>query len=181
MFARLTAALSFLAILIAGTALAQDTEIPMPEMSEPTEAHKWLHQLEGEWTATMSAGLQEGSMSCKMLGGFWLINNFSADMGGGQMMNAIQTIGYDEAKKKYVGSWVDSMMNHFWIYEGTVDETGKKIMLEADGPNLLGGEGTMRYRDSYEIKSPDQILQTSEYHDGEKWVTFMTIDIRRKK
>lgn len=181
MLTRIPSLLSVLLLFFGAAAVAQENEMAMPPMSEPGAAHEWLHQFEGEWTATMTGGMQEGSMSCKMLGGFWLINNFSADMGGGQMMNAIQTIGYDEEKKKYVGSWVDSVMNHMWVYEGTVDESGKKIMLEADGPNMLGGEGTMRYRDSYEFKSPDHIVQTSEYKDGEKWETLMTGDIKRKK
>lgn len=48
----------------------------------------------------------------------------------GTPMCGIQTIGYDATKKKYVGTWVDSMMNYLWLYEGNVDETGNKLTHE---------------------------------------------------
>ncbi len=191
MLSRIPTVLSAFFFTMGTVALAQETEMAKPPTTEPGEAHQWLHQFEGEWETTMLAPGQtaedaddsapRGSMSCKMLGGFWLINSFSGDMGGGQMMNAIQTIGYDEEKKKYIGTWVDSMMNLMWHYEGTVDETGKKLMLEADGPNMMGGEGTICYRDSFEFKSADHILLTSEAQVDGAWTTFMTSDIRRKK
>lgn len=191
MIARIFTVLS-LALLSAGGAKAQGTpEMPMPPMSQPVEAHKWLHQFEGEWTTTMLAPGQtledagdaapKGTMSFKMLGELWLINNVFGNMGGGVTVNAILTIGYDESKKKYIGSWVDSFMNIMWLYEGTVDESGKKLSLEADGPNMMGGEGTIRYRDSYEFKSDDHIVLTSEAQMDGTWTTYVTADIRRKK
>ena len=84
--------------------------------------------------------------------------------------------------KKYVGTWVDSMMNHLWEYEGTVDDSGKKLTLEADGPSFSQPGKTGKYHDAYEFKSNDHIYMTSSMltNDG-KWVTFMTAQIKRKK
>ena len=97
-------------------------------------------------------------------------------------MTAVQTIGYDEAKKKYVGTWVDSMMNHLWRYEGSVDDSGKILTLEADGPNFMAAGKTTKFRDAYEFKSTDHIVATSSMRtDDGKWVTFMTGQVRRVK
>jgi hypothetical protein len=46
-----------------------------------------------------------------MLGGFWVVSESQADIAGTQM-NAMQTIGYDPEKKKYVGTWVDWVQPH---------------------------------------------------------------------
>ncbi len=74
------------------------------------------------------------------------------------------------------------MMNHLWNYEGHVDESGKKLVLVAEGPNFMAGGGTTTYRDSYEFKSPNLIIATSEImgEDGQ-WITFMTGESRRTK
>ena len=31
------------------------------------------------------------------------------------------TLGYDPAKKKYVGTFIASVMTHLWIYSGSLD------------------------------------------------------------
>jgi hypothetical protein len=115
-----------------------------------------------------------------MLGGFWLVTESEADMMG-MTINSIQTIGYDTAKQKYVGTWVDSMMNYMWQYEGTVDAGGKKLTLEAEGPNFLAEGKTTKFRDAYEFKSPDHIVVTSSMlGDDGNWIDFMTGNLRRK-
>ena len=115
-----------------------------------------------------------------MLGGFWLVSESKANPMGMQM-HAIQTIGYDPQAKKYVGTWVDSMMNHMWKYEGTVDESGQKLTLEAEGPNHMAGGKLTKFRDAYEFVSPDRIIVTALMlgEDG-KWITFMTGEATRK-
>lgn len=96
-------------------------------------------------------------------------------------MSGIQTIGYDPAKKKYIGTWVDSMMNHLWRYEGTVDGLGKTLTLEAEGPNFMGDGKMATFRDVYEFKSADHIAVSSMMLQQEgQWITFMTGDFRRK-
>jgi hypothetical protein len=93
----------------------------------------------------------------------------------GTPMTAIQTIGYDAQKKRYVGTWIDSMLGYLWKYTGTVDKTGNKLTLEAEGPNFMTGKGTALYRDVYEFKSADHILATSFAKDENgKWVQFVT-------
>lgn len=170
----------------------QETQQPataQPEFPQPQEQHQWLKRFAGEWV-TQSEGSMgpdqppmqcEGTMSSRMLGGFWVINEMQGDVMGAPMAG-LQTIGYDPEKKKYVGTWVDSMTNLLWQYEGTVDESGKKLSLIAEGPNFMAAGKTTQFEDAYEFKTPDHIIVTSSIMDEDgKWIVFMKGDMRRKE
>lgn len=160
-----------------------------PQFPGAAKEHHWLQQFVGEWE-TQSEGKMgpdqptmkcQGTMRNRMLGDIWVVNEMTGDMMGTPMVG-IQTIGYDSAKKKYVGTWVDSMMNHMWQYEGSVDETGKILTLEAEGPNFMAEGKMTKFRDAYDFKAADHIIATSSMLDANgKWITFMTGDSRRKK
>lgn len=159
------------------------------EPSAPQQEHGWLKQFEGEWEseseATMGPGQEpmkcSGTMSARMLGGLWMVSQSTSEAMG-QKVEALQTIGYDTDKRKYVGTWVDSMFNYMWKYKGSVDASGKKLSLDAEGPNFMAGSGSAKFRDSYEFVSPDEIKITSAMqNDKGEWVTFMTGKATRKK
>src|SRR5690606_2922679 len=121
-----------------------------------------------------------GKQSSRMLGEFWVINDGEMTPMG-SVMKSLQTIGYDPAKKKFIGTFISSEDGTFWLYEGSLDKAGKKLTLEADGPNMLTGK-TTKFRDAYEIKSPDHIVVTSEMlGDDGKWNSFMSGNMKRKK
>lgn len=176
-------------LLSQATLQAQQVEAQQPEFPQPQEQHQWLERFAGEWV-TQSEGSMgpdqppmqcEGTMSSRMLGGFWVVNEMQGDVMGAPM-TGLQTIGYDPEKKKYVGTWVDSMTNLLWQYEGTVDESGKKLSLLAEGPNMMAAGKTTQFEDAYEFKTPDHILVTSSIlgEDG-KWIVFMKGDMKRKE
>jgi len=81
-----------------------------------------------------------------------------------------------------VGTWVDSVTSHLWKYEGTVDDSGKTLTLEAEGPNFMADGQTAKFRDVYTFKSKDHIIVRSsmQSEDG-SWVQFMTSSYRRKR
>ncbi|TWU58889.1 hypothetical protein Poly51_16690 [Rubripirellula tenax] len=158
-----------------------------PELPGAQKEHELLGRFVGEWTSTSKIVASDeqpsmecsGSMRSKMLGEFWVINEMSGDMGGAEF-KAIQTIGFDASKEKYVGTWVDSMMNHLWHYEGRVDATGKKLVLLAEGPNFMAEGKLTTFRDSYEFVNADTFITTSEMMgDDGKWLTFMTAEATR--
>jgi hypothetical protein len=168
--------LSLAVTLLGLSTFAQDAPVPTSH-----KEHTWLKQFAGEWTSTSASMGQQmtSSMSSRMLGQHWIVNTMKADMNG-LAFESLQTIGYDPKKGKYVGTWVDSMMNYLWHYEGTVDASGKKLTLDAEGPHFTSGKMT-KYRDSYEFKTPDLIIATSEIMgDDGKWSTIMTAEVKRK-
>jgi hypothetical protein len=173
-------------LLILPTALLAQEQ---PDVSGAQPEHEWLQKFVGEWTSHSKAKVGpdqpefecSGTISSRSLGKLWVVNEMKGSLGEFEM-HGLQTIGYDPQKKKYVGTWVDSMVNHLWHYEGTVDESGKKLTLEAEGPNHTAGGKLTKFRDAYEFASDDRIIITAsmQSEDGE-WVTFMTGEATRKK
>ena len=62
-------------------------------------------------------------------------------MPGGGPATTLMTLGYDPEKKRFVGTWIGSMMTHLWIYDGALDAAGKVLTLDAEGPSFAG-DGT---------------------------------------
>jgi len=182
---RVSICLLSICLLAASLVTAQE----MPKMPAPQKEHQWLEQFVGQWTTESEGSMGEGqpkvkhtgTINARMLGGFWVVSEMKGEVMGTQI-NALQTIGYDTETRKYVGTWVDSMMNHMWKYEGSVDASGKILTLEADGPSFVGGGKKTRFRDLYEFKSKDEMTLTSQMQteDG-KWVTFMSGTGKRQK
>lgn len=120
-------------------ARAQEGGPPMPK---PTDEHKVLAAEEGTWDAVVksfmggpdaepmvSKGVETNTM---MTGGLWLLSKFEGDFGGMKFEGRGQ-FGYDATKKKYVGTWVDSMAPTISMLEGTYDAKTKTITYVGDG------------------------------------------------
>ena len=94
----------------------------------------------------------------------------------------MMTLGFDNAKKRFVGTFIGSMMTNLWIYDGQLDAAGKLLTLQAEGPSFAGDGSMTQYKDAIEIKSRSIRVLSSTYlaPDG-KWQTFMTSNYRRVK
>jgi hypothetical protein len=100
----------------------------------------------------------------------------------GTSVEARLTIGYDTKKKKYVGTWIDSMTSYMWNYEGSVDDTGKILTLNTEGPGFAGGDKLTKFKEVIEIKNKDERTFTSSYQNEDgTWTQLMSVKYRRKK
>jgi hypothetical protein len=74
------------------------------------------------------------------------------------------------------------MINYIWKYEGSVDETGKILTLEASGPNYMADGKMAKFCDTCDFNSKHHIVMTSSIQgeDG-KWISFRTGWVKRKK
>lgn len=158
-------------------------------MAEPHQEHHWLQRLVGEWTYESEcpdpSGTSmkfQGTETFRSIGGLWFVGEGRGNMPGGGEATMVITLGYDPARKKYVGTWFGSMMTHLWVYEGTLDAAGKTLTLETEGPNCMAEGKTAKFQDIIEFQSDDQRTLTSRMQgeDG-KWQQLMQATYRRKK
>jgi hypothetical protein len=157
--------------------------------AEPQPEHQWLQKFVGEWMYETEAIMEPGQPPAKTkghervrsLGGLWVLAEGEGEMPcDGGIGYTLLTLGYDPQKKRYVGTWVGSMMTHLWIYDGVLDAAGKVLTLDTVGPDMSGG--MTKYQDVYEFKNDDHRVLTSHMlgADG-KWTSFMTAIYWRKK
>src|SRR5262245_52186554 len=159
--------------------------------AKPQQEHEWLQQLVGEWTAEFECSMgadqppstNTSVETVRSLDGLWVLGEADGTTPDGGKMRSIMTLGYDPAKKAYIGTFIASCMTHLWVYEGgSLDATGKVLTLNAEGPSFAG-DGTMaKYQDVIEFVSDDHRTLSSQVlgPDG-KWTRFMTGHQRRVK
>jgi len=122
------------AFLVSLPLFAQDGQMP-----QPGPEHQKLHAHAGTWDAVIESTGPDGKPSKSLgvsemkmaLGGFWLVDDFTAEFMGMQFQGHGLT-GYDPVKGKYVATWVDSMSPSLLVLEGSYDKDGK--VLTMSGP-----------------------------------------------
>jgi hypothetical protein len=155
----------------------------------PQKEHQWLQKLVGEWTSEAEmvepgkpAETHRGTERVRSLGGLWIAADGEGEMPGGGRATMLLTLGYDPQRKRYVGTWIGSMMTHLWVYEGDLDAGGRVLTLATEGPSMAGDGRMAKYRDTIELKSDDHRVLTSHMlGDDGKWQPCMTAHYRRTK
>src|SRR5262245_51395340 len=106
-----------------GSDTPQGQELPMPK---PGPEHEILKKDVGVWDATVETtmapggkpSVSKGVETNALLGdGLWLIQDFKGEFAGVPFQGH-GVAGYDSSKKKYVGTWVDSMSTGLSTTEG---------------------------------------------------------------
>jgi len=154
--------------------------------TDPTPEHAWLQQLVGEWSYEMEAPPKPGepphkftgTETIRSVGKLWIQGEGRGQMPDGEPTTALLTIGYDAKKKRYVGTWLGSMMDFLWVYDGFRE--GNVLTLETTGPNFEVEGATAKYREVIEVKSPAERTFTSFVQAAEgAWNPLMSITYRR--
>lgn len=128
-------------LLLSTAAMAQ-----MPPMPKPGPDQEVLSRDVGTWDASVkmsmpgaeamvSKGTEVSTMGC---GGMCLITDYSGEMMPGVAFKGHGLTAYDAAKKKYVGSWSDSMAAGLQVSEGTYDPATKSTTSMMEGPGMNG-------------------------------------------
>lgn len=159
------------------------------QVPEPLKEHRWLQRLVGEWTFEMEMTMgpdqppmkSHGRETVRSLGGLWTIGEGVGEVPGGGTHQSIMTLGFDPQTKRFVGTFIASVMTHLWPYNGTLDPSEKVLTLDSEGPGFAG-DGTMsKYQDIIEFVSDDHRTLSSQVlgPDG-VWIPFMKAHYRRK-
>ena len=152
------------------------------EMPTAENEHKWLQRLVGSWkfegefsmAPDQPAIKNIGTEVVEALGELWTIGHLSGQMPGGEISHSIMTLGYDTQQKRFVGTFVASMMTHLWIYEGALNHSANTLVLDCEGPSFAEEGKLARYQDIIEFVDQDHRIFRSQYMgpDGQ-WVPFM--------
>lgn len=136
----------------------------------PGEFHAWLARFVGKWDVTMkmwlapgqpleSKGAHEWSWAVE---GKWLRGEGTTLMMG-QPVRTFAVLGYDNFKRKYVGSVFNSLSTAIMSMEGTRDREGKRLDLYGPLDEPMTGEHDKPVLYRYTFADPDTIVM--EVHD----------------
>lgn len=176
----LRATLPLLALLLAPLSAALSAQD-----AKPGAEHQKLAAKAGTWNAALemmgpdgqpmrSKGTSTMTMGC---GGLWLIDDFHAELGGAPFHGHGMT-GYDPAKGKYVGTWVDSMSTSLLTMEGGYDKTGKVLTMTGMAPGMDGKPVSTRYVTTHQDANTDVFEMFMPGPDG-KEMKVLTITYTR--
>jgi hypothetical protein len=153
--------------------------------TDPVDQHRWLKKFVGEWTTESSCGpdqVMRGRESARMLGDLWMSAEATSEMPGGTSATMVLTLGYDVTKKRFVGTWIGSMMSNLWVYDGSLDAGGRVLTLSSEGPSWDDPNKLATYRDVHEFISDNERTLTGMVlgEDGQ-WTPMMTVKYTRVK
>lgn len=180
------------ACLVAGPAAAdqkKEAAAPPPDMpmAKPGPEHALLARDVGTWDATVEMRMAPGDKpqaskgleQSRLLGGLWLITDFKSEIMG-QPFEGRGVLGYDPGKKKYVGTWVDSMSLSISPSEASYDATTRTLSGWMEGPDMSGK--IVRSRETTVWKNDDTRVFTiySTTPDGVEFPGLQITYTRRK-
>ncbi len=157
----------------------------MPQMPKPGPEHDVLKKDVGTWDATVEMTdptgqktTAKGTETVSMIG-FWQIARFKGQMMG-QPFEGLGSTTYDPTKKKYVGTWIDSMTPGYATMEADLAADGKTMTGTMEGPDMSGK--MVKERTTTEWR-PDGSRVFTMYGPGDaagKQAPTMTITYRRR-
>jgi hypothetical protein len=126
--------------------LAAARVLPLQEhgMEKPTKEHEMLQKNVGMYEGTVTMfmpGMPETPMPAKETvrshGPFWTISDFTSEFMGVPYMGHGSN-GFDPAKGKYIGTWIDNTSSYLQVMEGTYDEAKKAVVMKWNAPDMTG-------------------------------------------
>jgi hypothetical protein len=156
-----------------------------PPAPSPGPEHEMLKRDVGVWDATVEmfgppgapAMTSKGTETNAMVGAFWLVSQFKSEMMG-QPFEGQGTTGYDPLKKKFVGTWIDSLTPGLATVESTYDAKTRTMT-----GFMVGPDPASKLRETTEWKTPDLRVFTMygpKGPDGKEPVMMKITYTRRK-
>jgi hypothetical protein len=161
----------------------------MMKAGTPGDAHKKMSPMAGTFTADVKMWAQPGAPPAGGTGvaentwaldGRFLQQNFTGTFMG-MPFTGVGYTGYDNIKKKYVGSWMDNMSTSIMVSTGTANADGKSYTFTSSMDDPMTGK-------SSPVKETVTIVD-DDHHTLEMWgpapngkmFKMMEIDYSRKK
>lgn len=154
-----TLAIVALAAFIGTSLCAQEMQLPKPgpELDVfKSDVGSWDVEIK-VWAGPGEPTVTRGVETSRMLGGFWLLVDFQGEMMGLDFKGH-GLYSYDDKKKHYVGTWVDSLSPQKMEMIGKHDKANKTLTFEGMAP---GPDG----------KPAKHVLTTKYADDGTRMMT----------
>ena len=163
---------------------ALTTPLFAQEPQKPGPEHQRLMAEVGTWDAVVVMMSEDGKPETSKavseitaVGGFWVVDDFKGSMEG-EAFHGHGTTGYDPAKGKYVGTWIDSSSPSVMIMEGTYDAAKKTLTMSGIGQ--MDGKPVMHRMVTTEKDANTRVLEMFLPGPDGKEMKIMTITYTRR-
>jgi hypothetical protein len=183
---------------VAGQPNEKEMMAQMMEMARVTENHQLLASMDGAWTYTVKFWMNgdpnskpqesKGTATRKsIMGGRFVVMDVSGKMqmpGADGKMKSFEfkgrgTEGYDNARKKFVSSWIDNMGTGMMMADGTYDPATKTFTYTSEYEQLPGQK--IQVRETLHLTDKDHMMFEWFENRGGAEVKTMEIDYTRTK
>lgn len=138
----------------------------------PSETHKWLATLDGEWDADITMWMDpsqppiksKGTTTNKMIMDGRYQHSEHIGEFNGMPFQGQNLVAYDNAKKKFISTWIDTMGTGVMILEGTYDDKTKTMKLSGTMVDPVSGS---------DLNVKEVVTYTSE--DSHKFEMFIVM------
>lgn len=161
----------------------------MKELATPGPGHKVLERMTGTFTAKMKSWMEPGKppvesvgkqTSKSIFGGRYVVDEYESTFMG-EPFQGMGVNAYDNLKKEYVSTWVDTMSTGILVMRGSYDEASKTMTMKGSFEDpMTGGTMNMKTVGRFLDANTHVFEMYMEMPDGE-WVKNMEITYTRAK
>jgi uncharacterized protein DUF1579 len=154
----------------------------------PGAMHKWMAKFNGTWEAEITSYMNPAApdkskatnVMTTIMNGLYQVGDHSGNMMG-MPFQGRSIMGYDNAKKMFVSTWVDNMGSGIIYMTGTYDDATKTLNLKGKQTNPMNGKDA-GIREVMKI-TDDNTYTLEMYGDGPdgKEIKYMEGTFKRKK
>jgi hypothetical protein len=92
-------------------------------------------------------------------------------------------LGYDPIKKKYVGTWIDTISPFLQTMEGTYDEKTKTSTMMATGVDMATGKESKSKMVTRHVSADERVFEMMMPVEGKEneWWKMMEVKYTRRK
>ena len=152
----------------------------------PGEEHKWLAKSNGTWTEEITMWMDPDAPAQKstatavnrmLFNGLYQESRVKGNFEG-MPFEGLSTMGYDNARKKWVSTWIDNMGSGIMHMEGTMDPATQLITMTGKGWDPASGKEVDMRQTFKVIDDKTQYMEMFCTKDGKE---FKTMEMRLTK
>ena len=145
--------------------------------STPGDIHKMIAKADGEWKSEMTYWMAPGTQPMKSSGTcvnrMILGGRYQETKQSGSIMDmpfeGVGIMGYDNARKVFMLSWVDNMGTGIMNMEGTWDEATQSLTLTGKQPDPVSGKDMSMRQVIKWIDDNNEVMEMYSTMDGKEF------------